>query len=95
MRHLQRNSDPNTKKFLRLSVEPVFGFCSLVRSSWKTASSIVEKRCVPDSWEDDEEEGKPQSKKMSGWLQPKELSEAAPKKNAYFKERHISNVINF
>ncbi|CAI2340381.1 unnamed protein product [Caenorhabditis sp. 36 PRJEB53466] len=67
--------DPNTKKFLQLSVEPVFGFCSLVRASWKTASAIVEKRCVPDSWEDDEEEGKPPSKKMSGWLQPKNSSE--------------------
>uniref|UniRef100_A0A8R1DI17 Ribonuclease n=1 Tax=Caenorhabditis japonica TaxID=281687 RepID=A0A8R1DI17_CAEJA len=88
--------DPNTKKFLQLSVEPIFGFCSLVRASWKTASAIVEKRCVPDSWEDDEEEGKPQSKKMSGWLQPKnEDGDVAPKKSVYFKDRHMSNVLTF
>lgn len=86
--------DPNTKKFLQLSVNPVFGFCSLVRSSWKTASTIVEKRCVPGYWEDDEEEGKPQNKKMSGWLQPKNAEEKVPKRNVYFKERSMRNVVS-
>ncbi|CAI5443214.1 unnamed protein product [Caenorhabditis angaria] len=80
--------DPNTKKFLQLSVDPIFGFCSLVRHSWKTASSIVEKRCVAESWEDDEEEGKPAAKKaLSSWLQNKENSENIPKRHAYFEEK--------
>ncbi|CAC70103.1 Ribonuclease H2 subunit A [Caenorhabditis elegans] len=87
--------DPNTKKFLQLSVEPVFGFCSLVRSSWKTASTIVEKRCVPGSWEDDEEEGKSQSKRMTSWMVPKNETEVVPKRNVYFKERHMSNILTF
>ncbi|EFO85994.1 CRE-RNH-2 protein [Caenorhabditis remanei] len=87
--------DPNTKKFLQLSVDPIFGFCSLVRASWKTASAIVEKRSVPGYWEDDEDEGKPQSKKMSGWLQPKDATEVPPKKHVYFKERHMKNITTF
>lgn len=46
--------DPNTKMFLAKSVDPIFGFCSLVRFSWKTADSIVDKKCVKTRWEEEE-----------------------------------------
>ncbi|CAB3405132.1 unnamed protein product [Caenorhabditis bovis] len=86
--------DPNTKKFLALSVDPIFGFCSLVRASWKTASTIVEKRCVPESWEDDDDEnsGPGAKRAMQGWLANKE-NEAPPKKHAYFSERAMTNIL--
>uniref|UniRef100_A0A1I7V144 Ribonuclease n=1 Tax=Caenorhabditis tropicalis TaxID=1561998 RepID=A0A1I7V144_9PELO len=81
--------DPNTKKFLQISVHPIFGFPSLVRASWKTASTIVEKRCVPGYWEDDEEEGK--RGKMEGWLGKKD--EKPPKRNVWMRERAMKNVV--
>ncbi|CAJ0959240.1 unnamed protein product, partial [Mesorhabditis belari] len=45
--------DPNTKKFLAGGADPVFGFSSLVRFSWKTADVIVDKKCIKASWEEE------------------------------------------
>uniref|UniRef100_A0A915AQX6 Ribonuclease n=1 Tax=Parascaris univalens TaxID=6257 RepID=A0A915AQX6_PARUN len=42
--------DPNTRKFLLTSVDPVFGYSSLVRFSWKTAEKILEKSSFPCKW---------------------------------------------
>ncbi|VDO26402.1 unnamed protein product [Haemonchus placei] len=42
--------DPNTKKFLVDSVDPIFGYSSLVRFSWKTAEVLVDKNCVKAEW---------------------------------------------
>ncbi|CAJ0584868.1 unnamed protein product, partial [Mesorhabditis spiculigera] len=47
-------SDPNTKKFLAGGVDPIFGFSSLIRFSWKTADLIVEKRCAKAAWDDED-----------------------------------------
>ncbi|RCN42971.1 ribonuclease HII, partial [Ancylostoma caninum] len=38
--------DPNTKKFLVDGLDPIFGYPSLVRFSWKTAEVLVDKHCV-------------------------------------------------
>lgn len=46
--------DPITKKYLLTCLDPVFGFPSIVRSSWSTALILMEKHCVPVTWEDDE-----------------------------------------
>lgn len=49
-----KNLDPATKKFLQESVDPVFGYSGLVRFSWKTAETIIEKQCVPMEFEEKE-----------------------------------------
>lgn len=49
--------DPTTKKWLSLAMDPVFGFPSLVRHSWKTASVLVDTHCAPADWGEDEEGG--------------------------------------
>ncbi|CAI7906048.1 unnamed protein product [Closterium sp. NIES-54] len=48
--------DPATKAWLAGSVDPVFGFPSLVRFSWATAKTIMDSSCVPVHWEADEAE---------------------------------------
>ncbi|CAH8517539.1 unnamed protein product [Schistosoma turkestanicum] len=45
---------PVTKSYLRACMDPVFGFPSLVRSSWSTASSLLDQHGVSVKWEDDE-----------------------------------------
>ncbi|CAE1300896.1 RNASEH2A [Acanthosepion pharaonis] len=45
-------NDPVTKQFLKEHMDNVFGFPQIVRFSWSTASSILEK-AVPIEWEDD------------------------------------------
>jgi ribonuclease H2 subunit A len=42
--------DPVTKKFLNKSSDPVFGFPSVVRFSWKTAENLLEKRAFDCDW---------------------------------------------
>lgn len=49
-------SDPKTKKWLMDNVDEVFGFPQFVRFSWSTAEKIIEKRSVPVSWDNEEEE---------------------------------------
>lgn len=42
--------DEVTKKWLRQSIDPVFGFPNLVRFSWGTAKTILEKHAVAVEW---------------------------------------------
>ncbi|VDD74007.1 unnamed protein product [Mesocestoides corti] len=47
--------DPLTKQYLRMCMDPIFGFPPLVRSSWATAQSLLEERGVKAVWEDEPE----------------------------------------
>ena len=42
--------DPATKEFLKKAVHPYFGFPQFVRSSWSTASIIMDKECIGINW---------------------------------------------
>ncbi|VDQ04625.1 unnamed protein product [Trichobilharzia regenti] len=42
--------DPVTKSYLRMSMDPVFGFPSIVRSSWSTAFILLVQHGVPVKW---------------------------------------------
>ena len=44
--------DAVTKKFLRDNLDPVFGFPSIVRFSWKTAETLIEDKCVKVEFEE-------------------------------------------
>lgn len=46
-------SDPTTKHWLKISLDPVFGFPSVVRFSWQTSKVILEKEAIKVAWEDD------------------------------------------
>lgn len=48
--------DPKTKDWLKENLDPVFGFPSLVRFSWKTCYSILETKKMNLEWHDDVEE---------------------------------------
>ncbi|VDP85630.1 unnamed protein product [Echinostoma caproni] len=47
--------DPLTKSYLESCLDPVFGFPSIVRSSWSTATTLMDKHGVKITWEDDED----------------------------------------
>ncbi|KAJ1796560.1 hypothetical protein LPJ59_003673 [Coemansia sp. RSA 2399] len=49
--------DPNTVKWLRASVDPVFGFPDIIRFSWSTCVKLLDDLAVPVVWPDDDEEG--------------------------------------
>ncbi|XP_018022197.1 ribonuclease H2 subunit A [Hyalella azteca] len=50
--------DAITKNFLQRTLDPVFGFPSLVRFSWSTAESILQTKGVPVTWAEEEEADK-------------------------------------
>ncbi|KAJ2843010.1 Ribonuclease H2 subunit A, partial [Coemansia erecta] len=45
--------DPNTVKWLRASVDPVFGFPDIIRFSWSTCVKLLDDLAVPVAWPDD------------------------------------------
>ena len=42
--------DPVTKKFMSDHLDPVFGYPSIVRFSWSTASLKLEEKAYPVRW---------------------------------------------
>ncbi|KAJ2851869.1 hypothetical protein GGI22_005232, partial [Coemansia erecta] len=46
--------DPNTVKWLRASVDPVFGFPDIIRFSWSTCVKLLDDLAVPVAWPDDD-----------------------------------------
>ncbi|VDK19191.1 unnamed protein product [Anisakis simplex] len=82
--------DPNTKKFLRDAIDPVFGYPNLVRFSWKTAEVILEKSAVPCKWEE------PGKIELTSWFHSGAKDEKPlPQRSAFFVDRFISNVVHF
>jgi len=49
-------ADPITKKWLKASVDPVFGYPSVIRFSWKTCKTLLDSNAVPVTWRGDDEE---------------------------------------
>ena len=97
--------DAVTKRFLQENVDPVFGFPSLVRFSWKTAENVLgekmEARVTFEEVEPEEEDAikknpsvkeffvKVPSKKEAG------SGRAGRKTHPYFKERCLKTVSQF
>jgi len=46
-------ADPNTKAWIKNSLDPTFGFPSLVRFSWTTVKVVLEKDAHPVQWIDE------------------------------------------
>ena len=42
--------DPITKKWLKASVDPVFGYPSIIRFSWKTCTALLDANAVQVTW---------------------------------------------
>ncbi|KAJ1733093.1 hypothetical protein LPJ61_001724 [Coemansia biformis] len=49
--------DPNTTKWLRESVDHVFGYPGIIRFSWSTCTKLLEERAGRVTWAADEDDG--------------------------------------
>ena len=97
--------DAVTKKFLGENLNPVFGFPSLVRFSWKTVEKILEERGVKVEFEEVEPEEEDEVKKNPSVKDyfakmpssKKQTLDSGRKKgkHPYFKERCLNNTIYF
>ncbi|XP_074642670.1 ribonuclease H2 subunit A-like [Tubulanus polymorphus] len=92
-------ADPQTKKFMVDSIDPVFGFPHFVRISWSTAYSAIEKKCVPVHW-DDEDDDEPMKKRpkntpaLTSFF--KSVAKQIKAKNhVFFKDRCLKSVQSF
>ncbi|KRZ19453.1 Ribonuclease H2 subunit A [Trichinella zimbabwensis] len=89
-------SDPNTVAFLNNSVDKIFGFHSVVRFSWSTAKQLLDTKCVPVVWEDNEnnDEVKPSKlgKRLTSYFQSNKADNVLLQRHAFFEERCISSV---
>ncbi|KAJ2087532.1 hypothetical protein IW138_004902 [Coemansia sp. RSA 986] len=48
--------DPSTIKWLKSSVDPVFGYPDIIRFSWSTCVKLLDDLAVPVAWPDDDDE---------------------------------------
>uniref|UniRef100_A0A5S6QLL5 Ribonuclease n=1 Tax=Trichuris muris TaxID=70415 RepID=A0A5S6QLL5_TRIMR len=81
-------SDPATVEYLQASVDPVFGFNPLVRFSWSTVKQLLQKKAVPVTWEDDEEEAKT-IVDIRTFFAGRNDSKNRKRKYIFFEERNI------
>ena len=47
---LAMTADPNTVKWLKTNLDPVFGYPTVVRFSWSTCRELLEDRAVEVQW---------------------------------------------
>ncbi|KAJ3083329.1 Ribonuclease H2 subunit A [Rhizoclosmatium hyalinum] len=66
--------DPNTKKWLRQNLDPIFGFPDMIRFSWSTAAKLCETSCAPVTWPDDEPADKMQNGNIGNYFKKVETS---------------------
>uniref|UniRef100_A0A0L8GMY7 Ribonuclease n=1 Tax=Octopus bimaculoides TaxID=37653 RepID=A0A0L8GMY7_OCTBM len=90
-------NDPLTKKFLRHHMDKVFGFPQIVRFSWSTASSILDKDAALVEWEDDDEADDKEnpgagSASLLTFFSPKADKGLKHKRHRFFTERNLYSV---
>lgn len=91
-----------TKKFLQNEMDPVFGFPQLVRFSWSTSETILEKDAFHVEWEEVEDPNNPasKSKAITSFFQPFAANEGAQMKSTrtkhkFFTERCLKSCTEF
>lgn len=89
-------NDPATKAFLT-NIEPLFGFPRIVRFSWSTAGTALEKRAFDVVFEEEEPEPKKRAVKSKKVTEFFKSDENAVKKerNKFFKEKSLAIVTEF
>ncbi|XP_029655818.1 ribonuclease H2 subunit A [Octopus sinensis] len=90
-------NDPLTKKFLRHHMDKVFGFPQIVRFSWSTASSILDKDAALVEWEDDDEADDKEnpgagSASLLTFFSSKADKGLKHKRHRFFTERNLYSV---
>jgi ribonuclease HII len=93
--------DARTKRWLRDSIDPIFGWPSIVRFSWSTCKELMDKECVAVQWEGelDEDEAAAEWRKPISGAAPLTNFFArvggAPARSAFFKSRGFSHISYF
>ena len=95
--------DPVTKKFLRDNLDPIFGFPSIVRFSWKTAETLLEEKGVHVEFEEVEPEedpavkANPSIKQFFVHSKSSKSSSRITKRSSFFSDRKLTrcNLKNF
>jgi ribonuclease H2 subunit A len=88
-------SDPTTRKWLQNNWDPVFGYPSVIRFSWKTTDNFLSD-AVDVDWvgeDDDENTWQPQQKKIK--RQPIKAPPKPPTRFRYFADRQLELVPDF
>lgn len=94
-------ADPETKRFLERSIDPVFGYPTLARFSWSTITKALEKGACKCDWnepEDDEQDQKSlgrQQKFMKFFAKKKQPQKNTPKATNSFTFKPLTTADTF
>lgn len=85
-------SDPVTKQFLKDYYDPVFGFPTLVRFSWSTASAFLEQNAYHVEFEETDEKPEGPSTNtvaITSFFKPAKKAKIDKVKHQFFRDRHL------
>ncbi|KAF5341992.1 hypothetical protein D9611_001530 [Ephemerocybe angulata] len=77
-------SDPNTVKWLKGAIDPIFGFPKLVRFSWTTVKVLLDKQAAAVKWTDEGQESLVKAFESGSGLEKD--------KSAVARDLHLSSV---
>jgi ribonuclease H2 subunit A len=78
-------ADPVTRHWLRKHLDPIFGLPSLVRFSWSTCQTMLDKECALVTWPQDGS----RSADLTSFFAPKKSQRADPYCCAFLEQAHI------
>eukprot|EP01098_Paradermamoeba_levis_P006742 TRINITY_DN2805_c0_g1_i2.p1 TRINITY_DN2805_c0_g1~~TRINITY_DN2805_c0_g1_i2.p1 ORF type:complete len:236 (+),score=53.49 TRINITY_DN2805_c0_g1_i2:122-829(+) len=84
-------ADPITKTWMRSNLDPVFGFPSVIRFSWKTTDTLLKSKAVSVTWgtdEDQENESGHRNKRIKSNHQ----SSTAVNRNIFFADSNVETL---
>ncbi|KAF0700726.1 Aste57867_8780 [Aphanomyces stellatus] len=84
-------SDPKCKQWLADNLEPVFGYPNIVRFSWGTLESYVD-RLVKVDWPHDKEDAPAGTQSIMSFMAPSASAPKKRKRSAFFTQRHLDIV---
>ncbi|KAJ2799648.1 hypothetical protein H4R20_004352 [Coemansia guatemalensis] len=87
--------DPNTIKWLRESLDPVFGYPGIIRFSWSTCKKLLDECAARVSWADDEDDAPKNAKLKSRYFvrSTKDAAAADSRQRSKFFNRHKAIVL--
>lgn len=90
-------SDPTTKQWMSNSIDPVFGYPSIVRFSWSTCQEKLDSKAFEFKWPDEDEEDQAMSvgyAKINQFF-TSESQNKQLKRHRYFEETGLKAVYKF
>ncbi|KAI9142454.1 ribonuclease H-like domain-containing protein [Paraphysoderma sedebokerense] len=85
-------SDPNTVNWLNSNMDKIFGFPNVIRFSWATCRTLLEKEGVAVTWPEPEEDN---GKQITSYFTRSAENNSQETRDKYFESMNMKPVVEF